>query len=87
MLLLIYANPSEDLGGEIKEFEKSPGERLLEKNILSKTAAEKDPILEGLQKGILDPIVENIPGLASGGSVAAALQRAEARTRHVQRGR
>ena len=63
------------------------GERLLEKNILSKTAAEKDPILEGLQKGILDPIVENIPGLASGGSVAAALQRAEARTRHVQRGR
>jgi len=87
ILLLISTNPSEDLGGEIKEFEKSPGERLLEKNILSKTAAEKDPILEGLQKGILDPIVEIIPGLASGGSVAAALQRAEARTRHVQRGR
>ena len=30
---------------------------------------------------------EDVPELASGGSVAAALQRAEARTRHVQRGR
>ena len=70
---------SEDVGGQI---EQETGDRKLTQ-FIGQPAAEK---VEKLDRWI-EATKEDVLKLASGGSVAAALQRAEARTRHVQRGR
>lgn len=70
---LIATNPSSEVGGFLKDEPVDKSLRFYKTTMPS--------FMEG------EEAEEDVPELASGGSVAAALQRAEARTRHVQRGR
>jgi len=84
VLAFIAENPSKDVGGEV---EMELGDRQLSRFIFQpkeELVKELDVMKKATGKYLLE---SSSIKQASGGSVGAALQRAEARTRHVQRGR